>query len=185
MADPPTWSLVVDAASKGVAGLAVVLGGSIGYIRYARGRVFHTKVDLDISVETTDIGSQPALKIEASIKNDGSCRVAFREGDVQEIQVSACYDRPWRDACESLQPVVWTLYYSEPFTPSGTTTNTLTELEPGQRSVRRVLVPCLESPRPVAYRIGLYVEGHSHPIIRYKKHSPWSTERVVEEKAHG
>lgn len=181
VSDIPAWSVALDAAANATTAAALIVGGTIGYVRYLRGRVFHAKLDLDLEVELCLVDSgQPALKVVATIKNEGTCRVAFQPDQVQEVQVSVCYPVPWRRALTGLGSPEWSLYFSEPFSGNGQDQVGVPELEPGQRAVRQLLVPGVERPQPVAYRVRLYVEGSPHPVFRYVDHDPWSTERVIE-----
>lgn len=179
----PLWSLAINAVSQSVTAVAILAGGTVGYFRYLRGRISHAKLDIDVGLELCALPSgAAAVKVTAAIKNDGTCRVAFPADSVQQIQLAACYPSPWARACESYSPPVWSTYYAEPFQPEG---EVLTELEPGQRTSRQLLVPAIATPTPVAYRARLYVEGRPHLLWRYRDHSPWSTERVIEGKTHG
>lgn len=179
MADTPTWSLVIDAAGKVITGLAVFVGGTIGYFRYLRGRVSHAKLDLEIEIQNVKVASRHALRIVATAQNAGTCRVAFPAGSIQEIQVSACFPATWADACSRSEPPDWdaALYFSEPFCDAGGD-RLVEDLEPGQRFVRGFLVPQPTGGDEVAYRIRLYIEAWPKPLFRLKEHPPWSTERV-------
>lgn len=95
MDSTPLWIDVVGAIADIVTMVAIVLGGFIGYMRYLRGRISHSKLDLDVLLERCQLGGRDALKVVASIKNDGTCRVGFPPITTQQIQVSACYRQAW------------------------------------------------------------------------------------------
>ena len=195
----PLWSLVVDAISKTVTVLAILIGGMIGYVRYLRGRITHAKLDLDVNVELCEVLGRDALKIAASIQNAGTCRVAFPAGTMQEIQVAVCYPTPWGRACESLTAPKWNVILNEPFParkdsedkaveprePGVPEDEGLSELEPGQRHFRQVLLPGQAEPTPVGYRVRLYVQGRPRYLYRLRDHPAWSTERVIEVNHRG
>ena len=175
--DTPTWSLAADAAGKGLAALAIASGGLLGYWRYVRGRVFHAKLSLDLTVEPCFLMSRPAIKVVATILNDGTCRVGFPDWRGQQLQLAACYVGPWERACAERSDLEWNDSFYEYFAQEG---DCLIDLEPGQRHVKQTFLPGVLAPRPVAYRVRLYVEGRPKPWLRYKDHEPWSTERVME-----
>lgn len=203
-----TWTTIADTVVGGLTLSAILLGGAIGYARYLRGRISHAKLDLDVIVELCHLGDVDALKIATSIKNDGTCRIAFPINEtVQQIQVFVCLGRRWEQACQYLVAPPWKLLLSEDLgaieddgmdgdeeegsddTESALPAPVITELpelEPGQRISRQVLLPGKPAKSgPVGYRVRLYVEGKPRYFRKLKDHPPWSTERVIEVNPRG
>lgn len=181
MDSTPWWVHMAGAITDIVTVVAILLGGFVGYVRYLRHRISHAKLDLDVVLECCQLGDREALKVVASIKNDGTCRVGFPSITTQQIQVSACYQQAWDKASEQGCVPQWSLVLVEEFVGE---TQSLPDLEPGQRLSRQMLLPGVAT-APVAYRVRLFVEGQPRPFRKYKFHDPWSTERVIEVSRHG
>lgn len=190
MADAPTWSLLIDGASKSLTTVALLVGGAVGYNRYLRRRDPHARCELELKSTLVDVDGGEALRVDAAVKNGGSCRLLFKETLVHEVRVAAAFQSTWVQACTKQCPPRWgdATFYREDLLKGDDDKPGALELEPGQRFIRSLLIPVpRREPLPVAYRVTLSVEAHARMVLRTKPAQRWSTESVTtkDDDAHG
>jgi hypothetical protein len=182
MSSTPTWALIVNAISTSLTTLAVLLGGIVGYNRYLRRREARARCELELGSTMVSVNGGPALKVDATVKNGGSCRLIFMDDLVQDVRVAAAFPSTWLEACTKQCPPSWaeaTIYREDLLRGDDDELHILV-LEPGQRLIRSLLVPVPNrNPAPVAYRVTLSVNAHPRMVFRTKPAQPWSTESVT------
>ena len=98
----PLW---VSAAQAVGAAVAVVL--AIGaYFKFVRSRVFQPRLSLDLAVESHEVYSAPALRVDAEIKNDGQTAVLLDQCFAQLLEVFLADEAVWEDAVSAADGVV-------------------------------------------------------------------------------
>lgn len=182
MADAPTWTDIVGAASTAATAAAVLIGGIVGYNRYLRRRDPHAKCDLELAAKVVRVDGANALLVNAAVKNAGSCRLRFSEDLSQKILVGAAFRSTWIEATQRQEPPKWgsAIIYVEDLLKNDAGEHVTLELEPGQRFVRALLLPApLTKPQAVAYRASLSVAARPLMVRRAKEPCTWSTECIT------
>jgi len=159
---------------------ALLVGGTVGWRRYLRGRGFHAKCELEVSASNVSIDDSQALLVFTTVTNAGTCRLVFKVGTTQELQVCASFDSTWSDAELSQTEPNWDaalFHIADLFSEDEDRGD---PLEPGQRLVRCFLIPVPPDPHAVALRVRLVVEACPMKVNKVEvPHDPWSTEVIV------
>lgn len=73
----PAWLDYIEAGSKIVTSLGIVLGGLAAYYKFLRGRIFHARLDIAMSSSFHRIRENLFLQVQAEVKNTGASHVRF------------------------------------------------------------------------------------------------------------
>ena len=162
--------------------LALLVAGWFGYVRFLRGRTFHSALDPVLTAELLEIGSGKALRVTAQIENTGSFRMDFPDDCSQELILS-CADAPvWVDGVANGE-VLWTegaTRFVDLLVEEAQRPERVESLEPGQTVVRDRLVPVPEG-EWLAYRVTLKVKCRARLVWRSRSPRTWETHLVVKE----
>jgi hypothetical protein len=189
MATATTWATIVTAIGSVVETLAIVVGGAFAYMKFARGRVLHARVDLDLQARELEVDGAHALLIAATVTNAGTLRITFPANVSQRLVLTLADSILWRDACNATHPeMLWTegihcydqdilvVEGRREVNPDPKDPNPF--LEPGERLRRTLLVPMPED-ELVAYRVSLTVTARPRLIWRTGRADSWKTELVA------
>ncbi len=181
------WLDLVRAFSAIVSTMAVAFAAGFSYLKFVRGRLHHSQLNLDLGVNFVDVASDSALLIVATVTNAGTLRVEFPDDTGQPLTLRLADKALWDDAKrESHKEVLWTAsipcYQQELLVTEGRRETDPDGrnpfLEPTESFSRTLLVPIPEGDWR-AYQIDLRVTASSSRLLRPKQTDTWKTELIA------
>jgi hypothetical protein len=175
-----TWASTWGTVAQIVQAVALLVGGAFAYMKFARGRVLHARLEIDAEAREVSIAGVPSLHIATTITNAGSLRVSFTPDCNQGLSVRLADQELWSDA-ETHGEVLWSegisCWNQGLLTREGIREGDAT-LEPGERIMRSLLIP-LPQCDWVACRLAMEVEARPRFIFRVGPQSTWTSELVA------
>ena len=178
----PTWTDIVVAVNGTLTFIALVVGGTVAYVRFLRGRVLHAHCQLDLTAAVVAVGDDAAIQVTATAMNAGSYRLRFPPGTRQVVSVCQADRAMWDDARRFGGQTRWSagIFHQQELLTTEEERDDDFYLEPGQRLVRCMLIP---APGPsgsgLAYYLNLYVEARPQFVKALRPKQEWSTELTL------
>ena len=176
MISAPQWTDTVRGIEAVVQAVAIIIGGAWAYFKFARGRTFGKRGDLEARANLVSSGSNLALKVTATFHNVGVSRIFLSPDTAVSIYSVSQATWPYVANFDWGRPVKVTRIFEKD-----------TEVD-GQESVtNEVLIPLTAGSTPeqwpAAYRIECFVIA-APPKRRlsawlHPKEDFWTAETVV------
>ena len=100
------WHDVVSSTFDGLRTLVILLVGIAGYVKFLRSRGHHATLDPDIEPELVEVQGAPAMRVTATIKNTGTCRMIFPVTCSQLVRIE-CVDLATWNAALTQDEIDW------------------------------------------------------------------------------
>lgn len=177
----PKWTEIVVAVNGTITLIAVLVGATVGYLRFLKSRKLHASCGLSLEATLVSVGSGKALRVTISMKNEGTYQLVFPRGCPQLLQISLASEDMARSALEDTGKIEWGTYiFHQQDILEGDRPSVADDgrLEPGQSYVRCFLIP-VPADDAVGYRLQIQVQACPRSVMRLKPSQYWSTETTV------
>jgi hypothetical protein len=177
-----TWTDVVRTIGSIISALAILVGGAFAYVKFARGRLLHARLDIALEMSEENVGGTAGVLIKATVTNSGTLRVTLTS-DRHPLKLTLADQILWEDAQAAKdREVLWSEGVScfeqdllieegqrernpDPKDPDPF-------LEPGEKLSRNMLVP-LPDGDWIAYRVQLTVTARPNLVWRSGEADSW------------
>lgn len=181
----PKWTDVVGAINGSLTLIAVIVGGTVGYLRFLKSRKLHASCGLTMDAEVVSIGHGRGLRVSIRMTNEGSYQLVFPQSYPQLLQISLATEEMACLALRDIGEINWRAYIfhqQDILEGDRPVRDNDSYLEPGQSFVRCFLIPVPDE-QAVGYRMQAQVQAHPLSIIRLKGAQTWSTETTIAAEA--
>ena len=179
-AEPP-WTDVAGAVTGALTLLAIIVGATVGYVRFARSRKMHGRCSLVIEASLARInGCDRALRVAITVTNDGTYRLVFKAATYQVLQVASASEQMITEARNGNGVVAWHegIFHQQDIFDPWPKKKKDDALGAGQSLGRCILVRRPDE-NVAAYRVQVGVEAYPRLIWKMKEATRSSAESVV------
>lgn len=175
------WGSIAAGTNDGLQAAALVLGGTIGYLRYIRGRLLHASLVLTVEADLVEIAGRDALSVTTGISNAGTLRMGFRPNGEERVTVYCLSEQQWQaepdGAAEQWTTAAPSVTWDQLIDNDGFKDLTI-DYEPGD-AVKTTRLVALPPGNWVAYKICFHVDSAARMIARSQRPYRWDTSTLL------